>query len=157
MTNAKSSADAYLSAAERDGAEVEYRISVTLSVGNVGRLWAAAAAKALGMPDMTLEDVLDLLGPREDPEIAECLAMLTAPAAVAGCALGDFSVERVAPAAPLLADARRLAGRRPPAAALAGGLTPGVARSAVGAAFGIYEVETGPSRRLASVPTSRLN
>src|SRR3954468_12261210 len=75
-----------------------FTVTLKLEVEDAGALWSAAAEKALQAPGTTLEDVLDTLGPREDPSIADCLAMLTAPDALAGCALDDFSV-RTAPAA----------------------------------------------------------
>ncbi|WP_025560614.1 hypothetical protein [Sphingomonas sp. UNC305MFCol5.2] len=75
-----------------------FTVTLTLNVEDVRALWSAAAEKALQAPGMTLSDVLDTLGPREDPSIADCIAMLTAPAAIAGCALDDFSI-RTAPAA----------------------------------------------------------
>lgn len=75
-----------------------FTVTLTLSVEDVRALWSAAAEKALQAPGMTLSDVLDTLGPREDASIADCIAMLAAPAAIAGCALDDFSV-RAVPAA----------------------------------------------------------
>lgn len=75
-----------------------FTVTLTLNVEDVRALWSAAAEKALQAPGMTLSDVLDTLGPREDASIADCIAMLTAPAAIAGCTLDDFSV-RTAPKA----------------------------------------------------------
>ncbi|WP_448661382.1 hypothetical protein ACG3SL_12075 [Sphingomonas sp. CJ20] len=47
---------------------------------------------------MTLADVLDTIGPREDPQLAECLSMLTAPSAIPGCGLDSFTVrETISP------------------------------------------------------------
>lgn len=43
-------------------------------------------------PGMTLSDVLDTIGPREDPSIADCIAMLAGPTPVAGCTLQEFEV-----------------------------------------------------------------
>lgn len=70
-----------------------FTVTLTLNVEDAHALWAAAAEKALQAPGMTLSDVLDTLGPREDPSIADCIAMLTAPTAIAGCALDDFSID----------------------------------------------------------------
>lgn len=69
-----------------------FTVSLTLKVEDVRALWAAAADRALAAPGMTLADVLDTIGPREDPSIAECIAMLTAPAALPGCALDAYEV-----------------------------------------------------------------
>jgi hypothetical protein len=78
------------SSASADNAS--FTVTLTLNVEDAGALWNAAAEKALQAPGMTLADVLDTLGPREDPSIADCIAMLTAPAAIPGCALDDFDV-----------------------------------------------------------------
>lgn len=69
-----------------------YTVSLTLTVDDVRALWSAAADRALAAPGMTLADVLDTIGPREDPAIAECIAMLTAPAALPGCSLQSYDV-----------------------------------------------------------------
>lgn len=69
-----------------------FTVTLALSVDDAGQLWAAAAERALAAPGMTLADVLDTLGPREDPSIADCIAMLTAPAAIPGCTLQGYVV-----------------------------------------------------------------
>lgn len=74
------------------GVAASYTVSLTLTVEDARALWAAAADRALAAPGMTLADVLDTIGPREDPSIAECIAMLTAPAALPGCALDSYEV-----------------------------------------------------------------
>lgn len=73
---------------------VEYRINLTLSVSDPQALWTAAAARLLAAPDMTLDDVLDVIGPREDPSINDCIAMLAKPIAMAGCEMDDFWIDR---------------------------------------------------------------
>lgn len=77
-----------------------FTATLTLTVEDARALWTAAAEKAMQAPGMTLSDVLDTLGPREDPSIADCIAMLVVPAGIAGCELDDFSVD----VAPLSAD-----------------------------------------------------
>lgn len=67
-------------------------VTLTLTVDDARALWSAAADRALAAPGMTIADVLDTLGPREDPAIAECISMLTAPAGLAGCLLDTFDV-----------------------------------------------------------------
>ncbi len=74
-----------------------YTVTLTLNVENAGALWSAAADKAL-QAGMALADVLDTIGPREDPSIPDCIAMLTAPGAIAGCALDDYVVKVAGPA-----------------------------------------------------------
>jgi hypothetical protein len=68
-----------------------FTVTLTLNVEDAHALWSAAADKAL-QAGMALSDVLDTIGPREDPSVADCLAMLTAPSAIAGCALDGFTV-----------------------------------------------------------------
>lgn len=74
------------------GVTASYTVSLTLTVDDARALWAAAADRALAAPGMTLADVLDTIGPREDPSIAECIAMLTAPGALPGCTLDGYDV-----------------------------------------------------------------
>jgi len=68
-----------------------FTATLTLTVEDTRALWNAAAEKAL-QAGMALSDVLDTIGPREDPSISDCLAMLLVPAGIAGCALDDFTV-----------------------------------------------------------------
>lgn len=77
-----------------------YTVTLSLVVEDAALLWAAAAERALAAPGATLADVLDTIGPREDPSIPECIAMLTAPKAIPGCGLDQFAVrEEATPAA----------------------------------------------------------
>ena len=72
----------------------EFRLCLSLSVVDADRLWSAAAARATTViPGATEEDVEDMIGPREDPNLADCLALLTGPSAIPGCTLTDFRVE----------------------------------------------------------------
>lgn len=70
-----------------------FRIELRVTVTDPRALWAAAAARALTMAGMTLEDVAETLGPAEDPSIADCLALLAEPGALAGARLEAFTVE----------------------------------------------------------------
>lgn len=69
-----------------------FTVTVTLRVDDAERLWAAAAERAFASPGMTIADVLDTIGPREDPSIADCIAMLAAPGDMGGCQLDSFAV-----------------------------------------------------------------
>ena len=91
------------------GAQPEYRISITLAVNDVSRLWSAAAAKAMTAPGMRIEDVLDTIGPREAPSVRDCIAMLTAPGAVPGCCVDDFWIDFL-PNLPSRAELAQIAG-----------------------------------------------
>jgi hypothetical protein len=87
----------------------QFRVSLTLSVADADTLWLAALDSGLAA-GLTHQDVEEMIGPREDPALADCIAMLTAPAPLAGCRLGDFLVEdlaeRAAPSAPRPASAK---------------------------------------------------
>ena len=85
------------------GAQPEYRITITLAVNDVARLWSAAAAKAMSAPGMRIEDVLDTIGPREAPSVRDCLAMLTVPGAIPGACVDDFWIDCL-PGLPTRAD-----------------------------------------------------
>lgn len=76
------------------GAAVQgrYRLELSISVRDARSLWAAAAAKALAIGLMSMEDVEDTLGPVEDPSITDCLALLAEPAPMPGCSLAGFVV-----------------------------------------------------------------
>lgn len=71
----------------------EYRISLTLSVSDANALWTAAATRLLAAPGMTRDDVVDVIGPRQDPSILDCLTAIVSPGAVAGCLLDDFWID----------------------------------------------------------------
>jgi hypothetical protein len=77
---------------EVDGDGQDYRVAITFKVRDVRSLWAAAAAKALAVGLMTLEDVEATLGPSEDPCVEDCIAFLTQPAPIPGCTLTAFDV-----------------------------------------------------------------
>jgi hypothetical protein len=52
------------------------RISLTCTIGNAGLLWARAASTAADAFAMTLDDIVETIGPREDPEPEACAAIL---------------------------------------------------------------------------------
>lgn len=71
----------------------QYRVNLTIAVSDAQALWAAAAERLLCAPGMTLGGVLDVIGPREDPAIDECIATLAKPFAVPGCIMDDFWID----------------------------------------------------------------
>jgi len=77
----------------RDRRQPGYRANLTLAIVEPQALWAAAAANLLGAPEMTLGDVIDTIGPREDPSIDACIAMMAKPIAIPGCIMDDFWVD----------------------------------------------------------------
>jgi hypothetical protein len=77
----------------------EVHIELSLSVHDCASLWDAAALKGLSAPGMRLADLVDVIGPREDPAVAECIAMLAQPVLIPGCEQAHFDVAIVAPRA----------------------------------------------------------
>jgi hypothetical protein len=73
----------------------EFRLSVTLTVRDVEHLWRMAAARALELTGLAQSEVEDVIGPCEDPQIADCLGMLLAPRPVAGCVFKTISIEKI--------------------------------------------------------------
>lgn len=84
----------------RTGADApeQLRVALTFSVSDREKLWDAAAERGLASPGMEIEDIIDVIGPREDPSLVECLAMLVQPAPTPGCLLEHFDVTRFASA-----------------------------------------------------------
>lgn len=73
----------------------EYRVSLTLAVVDPQALWSAAAARLHSFDGMTADDVLDIIGPREDPDVADCIATLAKPVSMPGCIMDDFWVDEL--------------------------------------------------------------
>lgn len=84
-----------LDAGEGSSSE-RFRVSFDIVISDPQALWHAAASMAFQQAGMTIEDIEDVLGPAEDPSIADCVAMLTAPDAIPGCAPLSFAVEPIA-------------------------------------------------------------
>lgn len=73
----------------------DVRVTLAFTVRDREILWDAAAAVGLSAPGASLSDVIDVIGPREDPSVADCIAMLARPAAMPGCELGGYGVDVV--------------------------------------------------------------
>ncbi|WP_052134496.1 hypothetical protein [Sphingomonas sp. 37zxx] len=71
----------------------EYRVNLTIAVRDVEALWVAAAARLLSAPGMTLDDVIDVIGPQQDPAVEECIATVAKPTALPGCIMDDFWID----------------------------------------------------------------
>lgn len=90
------------SGASASGAQQEYWFSLRLRVDSPAQLWQAAALRCLSQSDLGREEVEDMLGPIEDPSIADCLMMLALPERLPGCTRLDTALSPVdAPVAPL--------------------------------------------------------
>lgn len=70
----------------------EYKLTLMLAVDDATGLWNAAAKSFIENPDMTMEDVEETLGPREDPMIEDCLVTMAIPRNLVGCRLLDLSI-----------------------------------------------------------------
>lgn len=77
------------------GPQPTYRVNLTLAVTDPDALWRAALEKGLQSPGMDVDALIDVLGPREDPSIADCIALLTAPVPVPGCMIPDYWIDHV--------------------------------------------------------------
>ena len=84
------------------GLQPQYRISLTLAVTDGRALWSAAAARLLAAPGTTLDDVIEVIGPCEDPLINDCIATLAKPDTFPGCVLDDFWIDGLAKSPPRL-------------------------------------------------------
>jgi hypothetical protein len=74
----------------------EIQLSLTLSVDDPGALWNAAMQCCAQGPDgMTLDDIIEMIGPREDPSVEDCIKMLALSSSFSGCAMTDIDTGRV--------------------------------------------------------------
>jgi hypothetical protein len=83
------------------GTSREFRVTIALRVEDAGALWDAAAAQAMSILGMTLDDVAETIGDRAAPQIEDCLTLLADPMRYAGCTPTIFTVDAdlaVAPA-----------------------------------------------------------
>lgn len=70
----------------------EYWFSLRLRVDSPTQLWQAAALRCLSQADLSQEEVEDLIGPIEDPSIADCLMLLALPERLPGCTRLDTAL-----------------------------------------------------------------
>lgn len=76
---------------ERD--QQNFRLTLQIAVRDVDQLWRMAAARALATGELDQDAVEEVIGPVDDPQIADCLAMLLVPSPVAGCVMRAITVE----------------------------------------------------------------
>ena len=72
--------------------ETRYRLTLSLAVTDSTALWAAAAALAMNSPYMTMDDVIETIGPIEAPQIEDCLALLMQPERFGGCEVHGLDI-----------------------------------------------------------------
>lgn len=75
------------------GTSREFRVTIALRVEDAGALWDAAAAQAMSIMGMTLDDVAETIGDRAAPHIEDCLTFLADPMRFAGCTPTTFTVD----------------------------------------------------------------
>ena len=71
---------------------MRYRLTLSLAVADATALWAAAAALAMNSPYMTMDDVIETIGPIDAPQIEDCLALLMQPERFGGCEVDALEV-----------------------------------------------------------------
>ncbi|MBT0670523.1 hypothetical protein HT136_19330 [Novosphingobium profundi] len=76
----------------------EFKFSLRLKVEQPRLLWQSAARVCLEDPTLSDEDLEDLIGPREDPSIDDCLMILALSQPFPGCSRLDASLDDLAPA-----------------------------------------------------------
>ncbi|HUD91818.1 hypothetical protein [Sphingobium sp.] len=81
-----------------DISDREFEFSLKLRVECPNALWKAAAHHCLHIFDYSNDDMIDLIGPAEDPSIEDCLMLLALPARMAGCAMLSTTMDIAEPA-----------------------------------------------------------
>lgn len=71
----------------------DFRLTLQIAVRDVDQLWRMAAARALAATELDQDAVEEVIGPMDDPQVADCLAMLLVPSPVAGCVMKAITVE----------------------------------------------------------------
>lgn len=81
---------------QASGRQQDYWFSLRLRVDSPAQLWQAAALRCLSQADLSPDEVEDLIGPIEDPSIADCLMLLALPERLPGCTRLDTTLQPVA-------------------------------------------------------------
>lgn len=72
-----------------------FSINITLEVNNGAALWAAAVDRGMSTPFATVADIVDVIGPQDDPDLGDCLAMLLLPTTAEGCIVQGFTIDPI--------------------------------------------------------------
>lgn len=83
--------------------QAQYKVNLTLVLNDPAVLWSAAATKGIKVMGMAINDVLDIIGPREKPALAQCISILIRPDSIPGCSVDDFWIDFI-PDLPTRAD-----------------------------------------------------
>ncbi|WP_157222560.1 hypothetical protein [Novosphingobium sp. AP12] len=74
------------------GTQQDYWFSLKLRVDSPAQLWQAAALRCLSQTELSQDEVEDLIGPADDPSIADCLMLLALPERLPGCTRLDTAL-----------------------------------------------------------------
>ena len=77
----------------RTASALKCDIALTIAVPDPARLWDEAMAHLRGS-GLDLEEILETIGDRADPQIEDCLAVLLLPDRIAGCDLLSFGLRQ---------------------------------------------------------------
>lgn len=69
-----------------------FQICVDILVHNPNRLWSAAVSRCRSSTNLEIEEIEDVLGPSEDPDLPACISMLMKPVSAPGCVAIDVTV-----------------------------------------------------------------
>lgn len=80
---------------EHEAGAPQFDIVIRVAVGDPALLWRRAAAHLLTFNGLDAESLEATIGPREDPALAECLAVLLAPVQNAGLNCEMFTISHI--------------------------------------------------------------
>lgn len=70
------------------------RIAIDLNIQNTDDLWAHVSGRLAANYALTVDEVIETIGPRQDPDLFNCLAMLLDPPTWKGCVVDGFRIDR---------------------------------------------------------------
>jgi hypothetical protein len=71
----------------------ELQLILTLCVDDAEKLWNAAVQRCAQVAEgLTLDEIVETIGPREDPSIEDCIKMLALSSTLAGCTIADILI-----------------------------------------------------------------
>lgn len=79
--------------ARPSGTHQEYSFSLRLRVDSSQQLWQAAASRCRSQSDLSQDDIEEMIGPIEDPSIADCLMIMALPERLPGCTRLDTALQ----------------------------------------------------------------
>lgn len=72
-----------------------HQFTLRFSVEDRTALWDAAARQCAETAGLDHEEICEMIGPREDPQVEDCLMLLLAPSRIAGCRVEDIELSEV--------------------------------------------------------------